>query len=159
MLTARRFCLRLLAATFAVMFPCAAVTGVSTLPDRDPRAVELVAFFESYGCPRPHYAEEYIRAADRSGLDYRLLPAISMAESTCGLYQRLNNHWGWNSAKSGFRSVMHGIAYITAQLAGGPQYRNKTLDQKLYTYNPRLEYVRKVKKLMAQMNSWAAGER
>lgn len=47
--------------------------------------VEIVrAFLERYKSPltpHEHYATELVRAADRYGLDYRLLPAIMMQES------------------------------------------------------------------------------
>jgi hypothetical protein len=92
-----------------------------------------------------------LRAADSHALDYRLLPAISLVESTCGAFERLNNRWGWDSVQSGFESVPAGIDYITAQLAEGPQYKGKTVKEKLFTYNPYPAYVRQVERLMQQI--------
>ena len=80
-----------------------------------------------------------------------LLPAISLVESTCGAFGRMNNRWGWDSAQSGFLSVPAGIEFITAQLAEGPPYKGKTLKQKLFTYNPYPQYVRQVERLMQQI--------
>ena len=130
---------------------CAAVASDNTLPLSDPRSMRLEAFFKAYDCPAPLHVDEYLRAADSHALDYRLLPAISLVESTCGAYQRRNNRWGWDSVQSGFPSVEAGIEYITAQLAEHPYYRGKTVQQKLYTYNPYPVYVRKVERLMRQI--------
>lgn len=123
----------------------------TTPPLPDPRILRVDAFFESFDCPRPNYAAEYVRAADRYNLDYRILPAISVLESTCGSAQRLNNHWGWDSARSGFPSVVHGIHYVTRQLAVQEPYKSRDLDGKLFTYNPRRAYVRAAKRLIARI--------
>ena len=134
---------------------CAAVASDSTLPARnlDPRGPKLEAFFKAYDCPAPLHVEEYLRAADSHALDYRLLPAISLVESTCGAFERMNNRWGWDSVQSGFPSVPAGIDYITEQLAEGPQYRGKTVKEKLFTYNPYKAYVRQVERLMQQIEN------
>src|SRR5580704_5991742 len=119
---------------------CVAVASDSTLPLAgplaDPRSARLEAFFKAYDCPGPLHIEEYLRAADSHELDYRILPAISLVESTCGAYERMNNRWGWDSVQSGFDSVPAGIEYIAEQLAENPYYKAKTLEQKLFTYNP-----------------------
>jgi hypothetical protein len=94
-----------------------------------------------------------LRAADSHALDYRLLPAISLVESTCGAFERLNNRWGWDSVQSGFDSVPEGIDYITEQLAEGPQYKGKTVKEKLFTYNPYPQYVRQVVRLMREIEN------
>jgi hypothetical protein len=121
-------------------------------PVQDPRQGKLEAFFQSFGCPTPHHVEEYLGAADSFDIDYRLLPAISVLESTCGIYQRLNNRWGWDSARKGFASFRAGLEYIARQLAQGPYYRGKTLDEKVHMYNPKPEYAVLVKKLMRKID-------
>jgi len=133
---------------------CAAVASDSTLPlpgSNDPRGARLEAFFRSYGCPAPLHVKDYLRAADSHALDYRILPAISLVESTCGAFEKMNNRWGWDSAQSGFPSVPEGIEFITTQLAEGPPYKGKTLKEKLFTYNPYPQYVRQVERLMQQI--------
>jgi hypothetical protein len=132
-------------AGFAV---CAGTVADSTPPASDERVVRLETFFTSYGCAKPHHAADYVRAADAFRIDYRVLPAISLLESTCGAYGRRNNNWGWNSAHSAFESVPAGIAFVTSRLAVGPPYRDKALDQKLLAYNPSPPYVRKIRRLM-----------
>jgi len=132
---------------------CAAVAGDSSRPMRppDPRGMRLEAFFKAHDCPEPLHIQEYLQAADSHAVDYRLLPAISLVESTCGAFERMNNRWGWDSVQSGFPSVPAGIDYITQQLAENPRYKNKTVEEKLFTYNPYPQYVRQVKRLMEQI--------
>jgi len=133
---------------------CAAVASNSTLPlpeSSDPRGARLEAFFKTYGCPAPLHVNDYLRAADSHALDYRILPAISLVESTCGAFEKMNNRWGWDSAQTGFPSVPAGIEFITEQLADGPPYKGKTVKEKLFTYNPYPQYVRQVEKLMQQI--------
>jgi hypothetical protein len=120
--------------------------------DAAERAQKLEAFFEAHGCPRPFHAQDYVDAADLYGVDYRLLPAVSVRESTCGVYAHRNNRWGWASLHVGFRSVERGIHYITRELAFGRYYRGKDVDGKLRAYNPNPHYVRQVKHLMEEID-------
>ena len=117
----------------------------------DDRWLKLQAFFASYHCPAPHYVEDYLREADKYAIDYRLLPAISVRESTCGRHSRLNNHWGWDSARSGFSSVKAGIRYLARILALGASYKDKTVESKLKIYNPELQYAAEVRRLMDEI--------
>jgi hypothetical protein len=119
----------------------------------DARSGRLAAFFGSYQCPGPLHIEDYLRAADTYGIDYRLLPALSVRESTCGRHERANNRWGWDSARTGFASVANGIEFIARQLALGRSYRGKTLEQKLRTYNPNPLYTAEIRKLMRQIEA------
>jgi hypothetical protein len=97
--------------------------------------------------------KEYLGAADTYAIDYRLLPAISVLESTCGIYQRQNNRWGWASARKGFASFRAGLEYIAHQLADGPYYKNKTLEEKVHMYNPRPQYAQQLEKLMRKIDA------
>jgi hypothetical protein len=132
---------------------CAGTVAESTPPPSDLRIEKLDVFFRSYGCPAPHHAVDYVRAADAFQVDYRLLPVISLLESTCGTYATTNNYWGWDGARSDFESVPEGIAFVTRQLAAGQPYRDKALDQKLLAYNPETSYARKVIRLMASIEA------
>ena len=142
------------ALTLVVSAHGSATVGSPTLPDD--RYDKLESFFQSYGCPAPHYVNEYLGAADSYAIDYRLLPAISVVESTCGVYQRLNNRWGWDSARKGFSSFLTGLHYIARQLAEGRFYRNKSLDEKVRMYNPNPQYGQLVRKLMLKIDSRSA---
>jgi hypothetical protein len=117
----------------------------------DARAVRLEGFFNAYRCPGPLHIADYLRAADTYGIDYRLLPALSIRESTCGRHARGNNQWGWASARVGFPSVSIGIEYVARQLALGRYYRGKTLEEKLRMYNPSPLYATEIRKLMREI--------
>jgi hypothetical protein len=126
-------------------------TGDGAVSRPDPRLVKLEDFFRGYNCPQPYHISDYVNAADANGIDYRLLPALSVRESGCGRAGRLSNYWGWDSAHSGFSSVKAGIYYVSERLAKSPLYRGKSLEQKLHRYNPRHRYAREVKRLMGRI--------
>jgi hypothetical protein len=117
----------------------------------DPRAGRLAAFFEAYHCPKPHYVQDYLRAADTYGLDYRLLPAISVRETTCGQAETRNNRWGYHPGRQRFDSIAEGIDFVARQLSENRPYAGKTLREKLFVYNPRRAYPTEVEKIMRQI--------
>jgi hypothetical protein len=77
-----------------------------------------------------------------------LLPSIAFVESTGGKDFRNNNILGWDNGRQEFRSVGAGIYYVGYQLAHSSLYRNKPLERKLLTYNPRPEYARLIRGVM-----------
>jgi hypothetical protein len=122
-----------------------------SLSKPDARTLVLERFFRLYGCPAPHHVAEYLRAADTYGLDYRLLPAISIRETLCGVSAWQNNWWGYHPGQQNFPSVPVGIDFVTRVLVQGDFYKGKTLDQKLFTYNPKIKYPEEVKGIMRQI--------
>jgi hypothetical protein len=125
---------------------------IGVLVPSDPRVTRLERFFQHYNCPPPHHVSEYLRASDGYNLDYRLLPAISVRESQCGLWEQMeNNFWGYHPDRQSFPSVEEGIDYVARQLAQNPYYRGKTLVEKLFVYNPRRAYPTEVQRLMSQI--------
>jgi hypothetical protein len=120
-------------------------------PEADPRVLRLERFFERYRCPNPKHVTEYLLAADDYGLDYRLLPALSIRETHCGIEETRNNRWGYHPGRVGFPSIETGIYYVARQLAENPTYRGKSLRDKLFTYNPRPAYPREVQRIMLEI--------
>lgn len=61
------------------------------------REQKLKVFLAKYNSPMIENADTFIEVADKYNLDYRLLPAISCVESTCGrfLLQGSHNPFGW----------------------------------------------------------------
>ena len=114
----------------------------------DPRLVRLKQFLAVRDCPINEYAADFIQAADRNDLDWRLLPSISLVESSGGKSFVNNNVFGWRSCKERFSSVREGIHYVASRLANSDLYREKSLDEKLKTYNPREDYRDRVKSVM-----------
>lgn len=74
------------------------VEGTNTsLSVEDARVTALEKFFTEYDSPLALHAREIVDYADHYGLDYRLLPAIAMKESTLCKNEPKNSHncWGY----------------------------------------------------------------
>ena len=117
----------------------------------DPRMLRVKQFFEQRDCPAHVYADDFIQAADRNDLDWRLLPSLSFIESTGGKKAYNNNMFGWANCKQRFRSTREGIYTVAANLGTSRIYRAKNIDQILRLYNPRREYAIAVKRVMTQL--------
>jgi len=117
----------------------------------DHRSGALKSFFEKQDCPAQYYAEEFLDAADRYDLDWRLLPSLAYVESTGGKAAHNNNLFGWDSGRAQFSSPIAGIHEVGYRLTHSVLYKDKDLDGVLATYNPDVEYARRVKAVMQQI--------
>jgi hypothetical protein len=148
---------------FAGLLAAPASTNVSqALPPPsqtivDNRLVRLKQFLGKMDCPLNEYAADLIEAADSNALDWRLLPSISVIESSGGKYYMNNNVFGWKSCKERFPSVRDGIQYVAFRLANSDLYREKSLEEVLKTYNPRRRYSTKVKYVMRAISATDLG--
>jgi hypothetical protein len=120
--------------------------------EHDPRLETLKGFFSEMQSPGQDLSEDFLWAADRHALDWRLLPSISVVESGGGLDARNNNLFGWNNGKTSFPSVRAGIHNVADRLANSKLYRNKDLDALLRTYNPNASYPQAVKSVMRRIS-------
>jgi hypothetical protein len=118
-----------------------------TVPE-DPRLRLIWQYFADRDCPLRDSAAEFLVAADQNELDWRLLPSISMIESSGGKDYRNNNVFGWDSCRESFPSVQAGIHFVASKLAKSRLYKGKNLDEKLFTYNPQPDYRYRVKAVM-----------
>src|ERR1017187_9439293 len=145
------------------MFVVGMVTGPVTFcprqspapaPDyrNDPRLETLRKFFRTSECPAEKYAEAFLEAADHNALDWRLLPSLSFVESTGGKSGLYNNIFGWDSGHAHFPSPIAGIHAVGYRLSHSDLYKHKKLDKLLATYNPDIEYARKVKSVMRRIS-------
>lgn len=84
----------------------------------DNREIKLAKFLASHNSPLSAYSSEFIVQADKNGLDYRLLPAISGVESTFGRnYMPLTfNTYGWGGGLVYFSSWEDGISKVSQGL-------------------------------------------
>jgi len=114
----------------------------------DPRLQLIWQYFADRDCPLRDSAADFLIAADQNELDWRLLPSISMIESSGGKDYRNNNVFGWDSCREVFPSVRAGIHYVASRLAKSRLYKDKSLDEKLSTYNPQPDYMHRVKAVM-----------
>lgn len=75
----------------------------------------IKALFVKRNSPLAEYAEEFVKAADHYGIDYRLVASISIIESSGGLHTfRQYNAWGWG--KKGFANWKEGIWEVSRGL-------------------------------------------
>ena len=118
----------------------------------DPRLEVLKGFFRKGNCPARDFSEEFLKAADRHNLDWRLLPSISLVESGCGREARNNNLFGWDGGRAIFASVEAGIHDVAYHLAHSKLYRDKSLDEVLRMYNPVGDYPGVVKSVMKRIS-------
>lgn len=122
-------------------------------PKRDPRLAVLENFFAARHCPIRDLAGDFLLAADKNGLDWRLLPSISFIESGGGKVHRNNNIFGWASGRKKFSSIREAIHTTAGKLAHSKLYRNKDTDQILVTYNPRPAWGERVKAVMRSIGA------
>jgi hypothetical protein len=149
--TATLGCGLVFSATFAADVPPAEFRIVETHPTAvDDRREKLERFFNRYHCARPFPITEYLRAADGHGLDYRVLPAISIRETGCGKSAGPVNNW-WGFHQESFSSLREGIEFLAQRLMEHPAYRRKALLDKLFTYNPRIAYPGEIMRIMQQI--------
>ena len=118
----------------------------------DPRLSSLRRFFDRLECPAWKYSVVFLEAADHYGLDWRLLPSLSVVESTGGKAARNNNLLGWNSGRAHFANPSEGIHAVGYYLSHSDRYRDKDLDEVLATYNPNEEYAARVKSVMQRIS-------
>ena len=94
----------------------------------DMRSDILRKFLRQNHSPAEDYAEMFVAEADTHGLDWRLLPSISVVESGAGRQARGNNLFGWANGKSTFTSIGDAIHHVARALSYGQAYRGKNLD-------------------------------
>lgn len=90
--------------------------------ERQAKVETLERFFARYDSPLLTVADEIVDNADTYGLDYRLLPAIAMQESTLCLKapEGLNNCWGfgiYGKKKTAFPSLADAVETISRTIA------------------------------------------
>lgn len=111
----------------------------------DERSLILKAYFNKYNSPLEDSAPDFIEAADRYGIDWKLVPSIAGVESTFGKnipggYERSStsyNCWGWGvygTQTIYFKSWRDGIFTISKGLK--ENYIDLGLDTP-YKMNPK----------------------
>ncbi|MBU0660923.1 hypothetical protein KKG22_01945 [Patescibacteria group bacterium] len=106
----------------------------------DTRAARVDAYFAKRNMPLEGYGAQFIETADKYNMDWRLLPAIAVRESSGGKNLMNNNPFGWGSAKIPFEDFNHAIDIVGMHLSGNHEataryYKDKDVYDKLYSYN------------------------
>ena len=124
-------------------------------------------YFASKNAPLSGYGMKFVTEAEKNNLDWRLLPAIAMRETTGGKFACKNpnapyNNFGWYSCKKGFGSIDESIEYISMTLGGNNDktrhYKEgMTSEQILKKYNPDSivpGYSKQVMKIMDKIGEF-----
>lgn len=118
----------------------------------DSRESVLRRFFKNYNCPAEFYAAVFVDEADKHGLDWRLLPSLSIVESGGGKHAKGNNLFGWANGATKFGSISEAIHHVAFALSLGRSYRGKSLEGKLAAYNHRADYKAMVTGIMEKIS-------
>jgi hypothetical protein len=123
------------------------------------KAEAIDAYFKARSMPLSGMGMKMVEEAEKNDLDWRLLPAIAIRESTGGKHDCIKvsfNAFGWGSCRIGFKSNEHAIETVARNLGGNNpktvhHYGEKTTIQILRAYNPPsivLRYAEQVISIM-----------
>lgn len=112
---------------------------------RSDEVARLDSYFSKWNMPLAGYGNAFVAASEKCGLDWRLLPAISVRESSGGKHLMNNNPFGWGSAQIKFKDFSEAIDVVSDNLCGlndatATYYKDKTTLQKLWNYNGSVEH-------------------
>lgn len=123
------------------------------------KADAIDAYFASHGLPLAGAGMKMVIEAEKNNLDWRLVPALAMRESTGGKFackRATHNPFGWGSCRINFSSNDHAIETVARNLGGNNprtayHYAGKTLRGILNAYNPPSIVPRYADQVMAIM--------
>ena len=105
-------------ADLPVVSSSAQIKNMTKINQADMRQVILTKYLKKHNSPLASYSACFIFNADKYGLDWRLVPAISGVESTFGKripYQSYNAY-GWANGKYTFKSWENSIEIVSKTL-------------------------------------------
>jgi hypothetical protein len=114
------------------------------LKAKQAKADAIDAYFAEHDMPLEGAGMKMVTEAENNDLDWRLLAAISVRESTGGKNDCIkvnHNAFGWGSCKIGFKTDDQAIETVARNLGGNNpktsmHYDNKTTKEILRAYNP-----------------------
>jgi len=124
------------------------------------KAEAIDAYFSERKMPLAGTGMKMAIEAEKNNIDWRLLPAIAVRESTGGRHACVKasfSAFGWGSCKINFKSHDHGIEVVARNLGGNNpntayHYANKTVLEILRAYNPPSIIPRYGEQVIAIMN-------
>lgn len=134
------------------------ITG-NVIEEQNAKAERVRQFLARYNSPLEPHAVDIVNAAEEFGLDYRLIPAIAMQEST--LCKKIplgsNNCWGfgiYGGKVTRFSNYQEGIYTVTKALA--TRYKSRGLItpeqiMSMYTPSSNGSWAYNVNNFMAQI--------
>jgi len=125
------------------------------------QAEAIDAYFRAYDMPLEGMGMKMAEEAEKNGLDYRLIPAIAVIESTGGKFACKNtshSFLGWGSCKISFNSDEQAIEIVAWNLGGNnpntdQHYAGKGTKAILQKYNPPYVASRYAQKVMRVMDN------
>lgn len=127
---------------FLLFFSLIVIAVVSSLlePPLDDRPARIERYFQKYNMPLIGHGKTFVEVADSCGMDWRLLPAIAVRESSGGKHMQLNNPFGWGGAWIPFESIDDAIREVGRNLCGlnsstAKWYGTTSTRKKLFYYN------------------------
>jgi hypothetical protein len=114
----------------------------ASVTEKDIRVKNLERYLSKHKSPLYPYARIIVSEAEQNGIDYRLIPAIAMVESTLcrTIPNDSHNCWGWGvygGKVTRFTSYLHAIQTISRGIR--EKYYDKgrdTLEEIAPVYNP-----------------------
>ena len=113
---------------------------------RKQRAEAIDSFYKKRSMPLAGTGMTFVLVAEKYGIDWRLLPAIGVRESSGGKAACGYNAFGWGSCKLGYNyhSYEEAIESLGKNLGGANKntaryYAGKSTEEKLYYYNGSVE--------------------
>ena len=103
-------------------------------------ADKIDSYFKKRDMPLVGYGMTMVLAAEEHNIDWRLLPAIAIKESTGGKFACGKNPFGWGSCKIKFDAWETANETVARNLGGNNPataryYKGATTEKKLYHYN------------------------
>jgi len=124
------------------------------------KADAIDAYFKEHEMPLLGTGEKMVQEAEANDLDWRLVAAIAVRESTGGKFDCKkveNNPFGWGSCRIGFDSLDEAIETIARNLGGNnpktaKHYDGKTTKEILQKYNPPSVVKKYAEQVISIMN-------
>jgi len=125
------------------------------------KAKAIDDYFEQRDMPLAGFGRKMVIEAEKNNLDWRLLPAIAVRESTGGKFACKGakfSAFGWGSCKINFESYDQSIEVVARNLGGNnPRteryYANKSTYKILQTYNPPSIVPKYAEQVISIMNA------
>ncbi|MBI3305908.1 hypothetical protein HYZ82_02090 [Candidatus Nomurabacteria bacterium] len=129
--------------------------------ERTQKAEAIDGYFKDRGMPLAGTGMKMVLEAEKNNLDWRLLPAIAVRESTGGKFackKAKFSAFGWGSCKINFDSHEEAIEIIAKNLGGNNpntahHYDDKTTKEILRAYNPPSVVPRYAEQVISIMNT------
>lgn len=128
--------------------------------EREDKASKIDTYFENHNMPLAGYGMEMVLAAERHDIDWRMIPAIAVRESTGGRNACKSvsfSPFGFGSCRISFKSYEDAIEVVAKNLGGdnpntARHYDGKTDRGILQSYNPPSVIPRYADQVLAIMD-------